>query len=149
MRDLDVAKQTLVRENLSLVIVKNGKIIFKSNLHGIIGLLQAIDNLGKQLNSASIADKIVGKAAALLMVYSHVSSVYATLMSNDGLMVLRKNNVEVEYDGLTPRIMNRRGDDICPFEKISLTTRSPEEAYVKLKNYAKKTYMRRLSTAHK
>lgn len=138
MRDLDVAKQTLMRENLSLVIVKNGKIIFKSNLHGIIGLLQAIDNLGKQLNSASIADKIVGKAAALLMVYSHVSSVYATLVSNDGLMVLRKNNVKVEYDDLTPRIMNRRGDDICPFEKISLTARSPEEAYMKLKNYAKK-----------
>jgi len=138
MRDIDIAKQTLKRENLSLVIVKDGKVIFKSNLHGIVGLLQAINSLGKQLNLTSVADKVVGRAAALLMVYSRISDVYATIISKDGLMILRKNGIKAEYDNLVPRIMNRRGDDICPFEKISSTARSPEEAYIKLRNYVKK-----------
>lgn len=51
--------------------------------------------------------------------------------------MLNEYNIRVEYDTLVPKIMNRRGDDLCPFEKISLTARSPEETYKKLKDYIK------------
>jgi hypothetical protein len=133
MRDLDVAKDLLKNRNLSLIIVRDGKVIFESRLPGIAGLIQAIESMNMLLHSSSVADRIVGRAAALLLVYSHVSEVYALTMSSWGLAVLEEAGIRVEYDVLAPRILNRRGDDICPFEKISLTASSPDEAYKILK----------------
>lgn len=133
MRDIDIARRRLKENNLSLVIVKGGKVIFESRLHGLTGLIQAIDSLGEHLPSSSVADKIVGRAAALLLIYSHVSDVYATTISLDGLNLLIEGGIRVEYDNLVSRIMNRQGNDICPFEKISLTISSPEEAYITIK----------------
>lgn len=133
MRDLDIARDILKNKNLSLAIVRDGKVIFESRLSGISGLIQAIESINGLLQSSSVADKIVGRASALLLVYSHVSEVYADTMSKWGLTVLEEAGVKAEYDTLVPKILNRRGDDICPFEKISLTISSPDEAYKILK----------------
>lgn len=133
MRDLDIAKDFLKNRNLSLVIVRDGKVIFESRLSGVAGLIQAIESINGSLHSSSVADKIVGRAAALLLIYSHVSEVYAVTMSKWGLTVLEEAGIKAEYDNLAPKILNRRGDDVCPFEKISLTVSSPDEAYKMLK----------------
>lgn len=136
MQNLEIAKRVLREKNLSLVIVKNGKVIFKSRLHGVVGLIQAIEVLGKSLLSSSVADRVVGRAAALLLIYSHIGEVYAITISALGLNILNEYGIKVEYDILVPKIMNRRGDDLCPLEKISLTVNSPREAYEKLKEHA-------------
>lgn len=133
MRNLDIAKDFLKNRNLSLVFVRDGKVIFESRLSGVAGLIQAIESINGSLHSSSVADKIVGRAAALLLIYSHVSEVYAVTMSKWGLTALEEAGIKAEYDNLVPKILNRRGDDICPFEKISLTVSSPDEAYKMLK----------------
>ena len=68
--DLELAKLRLTEENLSLVIVKHGEVIFETRKQGISGFLQAIDEQEKSLVGASAADKIVGVAAATLCAYS-------------------------------------------------------------------------------
>lgn len=138
MLDLELAKQNLKEKNLSLVIVKEGKIIFESRSSGISGLLQAVEKSKESLFGSSVADRIVGRAAALLLVYSHVKEVYASIISKEGMKVLRENGVPVEYDGLVSKIMDRKGKDICPFERFSLAIRTPEESYEKLKTFAEK-----------
>ena len=72
--DLELAKQKLTKNNLSLVIVKNGQTVFETKKQGVSGFLQAIETLDQNLAGASVADKIVGVAAAMLCVYSKVSS---------------------------------------------------------------------------
>lgn len=134
--DLEMAKRALKERGLSLVIVRDGEVIFESRLQGIIGLIQAIDVLGGDLSSSSVADKVIGRAAALLLAYSRASEVYATVISELGLSTLNEYGIRVEYDTLVPKIMNRRGDDVCPFERISLAVSSPKEAYERLKKYA-------------
>jgi len=139
--DLEMAKRVLKERGLSLVIVRDGEVIFESKFRGIIGLIRArliraINVLGGDLSSSSVADKVVGRAAALLLAYSRAGEVYATIISELGLSTLNEYGIRVEYDTMVPKIMNRRGDDICPFEKISLTISSPKEAYERLKNYA-------------
>jgi len=134
--DLEMAKRVLKERGLSLVIVRDGEVIFESKFRGIIGLIRAINVLGGDLSSSSVADKVVGRAAALLLAYSRAGEVYATIISELGLSTLNEYGIRVEYDTIVPKIMNRRGDDICPFEKISLTISSPKEAYERLKNYA-------------
>ncbi|RLI16996.1 hypothetical protein DRO54_12185 [Candidatus Bathyarchaeota archaeon] len=138
MRDLEIAKQALKEKNLTLAIAKDGKIIFQSNLRGVIGIFKAIDELGGKLESSAVADKIVGKAAALLFAYLHVAAVFASVLSVKGKDTLEKNGIKYEFEFLVPKILNRTGRDMCPFEKFSLDLENPEEAYFKLKGFAEK-----------
>jgi len=142
MRDLERAKRMLKEDRLSLVIVKNGEAIFSSDSSGTNSILQAIDNLGDRLSRASVADKIVGKAAALLFAYSHIKEAYAVILSTEGLSTLRKNRIFVEYEKLVPRILDKNRRDICPFEKLVLEIESPSQAYKELKRFMKEIMRR-------
>ena len=53
-QDLELAKQKLIKENLTLVIVKNQKVVFDTKNPGINGFLQAIETLKQDLNDSSI-----------------------------------------------------------------------------------------------
>lgn len=136
MRDIDLAKKILSGKEVSLVITKEGKVIFKSCETGIFGLLKAIEKLGNQMRGSSVADKVVGRAAALLLAYSHTKEVYASILSIEGKKVLETNNIKVENQTLVKEILNRTGKDICPFEKFSFNINSLDQAYEQLKVFA-------------
>ncbi|MFC1486485.1 DUF1893 domain-containing protein [Thermoproteota archaeon] len=134
--DLEIAKLTLKEKNLSLVIVNNGKVVFETKKQGVNGFLQAIETLNQDLIEASVADKIVGVAAALLFVYSGVSSVFAFTISKGGLKVLEDNNIVCQFGKKVSNILNRSKTDVCPFEKLAMDSKSSDEAYLKLKYFA-------------
>jgi len=135
-QDLELAKLKLIEEDLSLVMVKKGKVIFETNKQGISGFLQAIEKLDKNLVAASAADKIVGVAAAMLCVYAGVASVFALTISEEGIRVLEDNNIACLFEKKVSNILNRSKTDVCPFEKLAMDSGTVEEAYVKLKSLA-------------
>jgi len=135
-RDLKLAKLRLKERDLTLVIVKEGKVIFETKSQGVNGFLQAIEKFGKRLVASSVADKIVGAAAAMLCAYSEVSSVFAATISEEGIRVLEDNNIIYQFDNHVPNILNHDKTDICPFEKLAIGSRDPKEAYTKLKSIA-------------
>jgi hypothetical protein len=137
MKDLEIARIRLKEGNLSLVIAKNGKIIFETRSHGLRGFLQAINLLDKELAESSVADRIMGRAAALLSVYSHISAVFAVTISKEGIKVLEDNNIPYQFESCVPKILNSKGDDMCPFEKLTITLTNPAKAYSKLKSLIK------------
>lgn len=134
--DVELAKLKLKKEDLSLVIVKNGEVIFETKKAGISGLLQAIEKLDKKLSASSVADKVVGVAAAMLCVYAGVVSVFALTVSEGGTRVLEDNNVTFTFEKKVSSILNRTKSDVCPFEKRAMTSGSPDEAYVNLRSLA-------------
>lgn len=136
-QDLELAKSKLIEEDLNLVIAKNGKIVFKTQKQGITGFLEAIEKLDKNLAAASVADKIVGVAAAVLCVYAGVASVFALTISEEGIKVLECYNIVYRFDKIVPNILNRTKKDVCPFEKLAMNSSNPEEAYGKLKSCAR------------
>jgi UDP-3-O-acyl-N-acetylglucosamine deacetylase len=125
-QDLELAKLKLTEEDLSLVIVKNEKIIFETKKQGINGFLQAIEKLDKNLVKASAADKIVGVAAAMLCVYAGVASVFALTISEEGIRMLENNNILCRFEKKVSNILNRDKNDVCPFEKLAISSRSPD-----------------------
>jgi hypothetical protein len=135
-QDLEFAKLKLIEEDLSLVIVKKGKVVFETKKQGISGFLQAIEKLDKNLVAASAADKIVGVAAAMLCVYAGVVSVFALAVSEGGIRVLEDNNIAYLFEKKVSNILNRDKNDVCPFEKLAMASGSSDEAYVKLKSFA-------------
>jgi len=135
-QDLEFAKLKLIEEDLSLVIVKRGTVIFETKKQGISGFLQAIEKLDKTLVAASAADKIVGVAAAMLCVYAGVDSVFAQTISEGGIRLLEDNNIAYLFEKKVSNILNREKNDVCPFEKLAMDSGSSDEAYVKLKSLA-------------
>jgi len=133
LQDLDIAKNLLKRNNDTLVIVKKGRVLFETNSSGIRGFLTAIEKIGKELKASTVADKIVGEAAAQLCAYSKVIKVFAVTLSQCGKDVLEKNNISYEYEDLVPHILNLKKTDLCPFEKLVSGCNNPEEAYEKLR----------------
>jgi hypothetical protein len=131
--DLNLAKQRLSQKNFSLVIAKNRRVLFETESHGITGLLKAIKQLQDTIAGSSVADRIVGRAAALLLVYSGVIAVYAVTASDGGIEVLKNNHVFHEFERRVPRILDSRKVDVCPFERLVAKFSDPKEAYEELK----------------
>lgn len=127
IEDLKIAKDRLKKHFLTISIVKNSEVIFESSGKGISDLVKAIENFGSRLKGASVADKIVGKAAALLCVYAGFKAVYAHTLSVKAKTVFENQNVYFEWDILVEKI------EECPFEKIAESISSPAEAYGKFK----------------
>ena len=123
------------QKELTLVIVNSGKVIFETKAHGIMDLLKATEEFGKDMRGSSIADKIVGRAAALLCAYIEVAAVYAVTIDDNGLQILKDNNIYCQFENIAPYILNLNKDGICPFEKLLINTSDPKEAFRKLKEY--------------
>lgn len=134
--DLELAKLKLTKNDLSLVIVRNGQTVFETKKQGVSGFLQAIETLDQNLAGASVADKIVGVAAAMLCVYSKVSSVFALTISESGIHSLKENNIVCLFEKKVENILNRDKTDVCPFEKLASSAETPAEAYTKVKDCA-------------
>ena len=70
------------------------------------------------LSGASLADKVVGKGAAALMIAGEVAWVYADVISQAAMELFEQSRIEVQYAEIVPNIINRAGTDICPVEKL-------------------------------
>jgi len=136
MQDLKIAKLRLKEGNLTLVIVRGGRVILETKSQGVSGFLLAIEKFDRGLASSSVADKIVGAAAAMLCAYCKVVSVFAVTISEEGMKVLENNNIPYEFEKRVPNILNHDRTDICPFEKLAAGSRNPKEAYDKLKSFS-------------
>lgn len=79
------------------------------------------------LRGASLADKVVGKGAAALMISGGVKWIYADVISQAAMVLFKQSRVEVQYKQIVPNIINRAGTDICPVEKLCRNCKTAEE----------------------
>jgi hypothetical protein len=133
MNDLVIATNQLYRKELTLVIVKNAGVVFETASHRISGLLGAIEQLGDGLEGASVADRVVGKAIALLCVYAGIREVYAEVLSRKAKTVFEENGIPCEWRRLVDNILGSNGTGVCPFEKAAEGISDPEQAYTAFK----------------
>lgn len=136
MRDLNRAKALL--DGHTCVMCKE-ETIYISQKTGIAPILDWLAD-GTDLSGFSAADKIVGKAAALLFVLAGIKAVHGEVMSKAGLAVLQAHGIACTYGSLTDHIINRRGDGICPMEETVQTIDDPDLAHKALA--AKREHLR-------
>lgn len=130
MSDIDIAKENLHGHSICLcrdenIIIDDGK--------GISPMMKFIAE-GRNLCGYSVADLIVGKAAAMLFVKAGIAEVYAETMSKAGAEFLKASGIPFSYGTLAEKIINRRGDDICPMEKTVTDIPDAEAGYEALRN---------------
>ena len=133
MQDIEIAKKQLLEKNLTLVITKNDKIIFQTDSHRISGFINAIDTLGTQLNGASVADRVAGKALALLCIYAGINEVYAEILSKKAQSLFEENNVACQWKKLVDNVLDLNETSMCPFEKAAANITDPKDSYATFK----------------
>lgn len=102
---------------------------------GVADLFSLVADEPDFLRGASVADRVIGRGAALLLVKGGAREVYAQVISSGALEVLRSVGIETSFDKEVPNIINRTGTDICPVEKLTASTSSPAEAYERIKQF--------------
>lgn len=116
-------------------VVENNDGRFTFSQRGIADLYDMVKNKPGFLNGASVADKVVGKGAAALMIAGGVRNIYADLISNPALTLLREAGIEPGYGHVVPFIQNRTQTDWCPVEKMCREETSPEKILVLIEEF--------------
>lgn len=113
------AEKILKENDYSFVAVNCGK-IYTSKKRGVSPILDKIDENPEFFIGSSVADKVIGKASAMLLVKYGVSEIFAKLTSEKAIEFLKNKNVKFSYDSKTEYIINRDKTDMCPMEKAVL-----------------------------
>ena len=94
---------------------------------GVKDLYRLLHEEPALLRGAFIADKVVGKGAAALMILGGIVGLYADVISSAALALIRSAGIEPQYVSEAPHIIDRTGTDICPVEKLCAECRTAEE----------------------
>ena len=133
VKDMELAREILSTTDCSIVVINYGKIWKKKTGEGIRPILETIEEMGEDIHDSVIGNRILGKASALLCRYAKAQGVYSPQGTKTGIALLVMGGVPCQVDELIPQIMNKNGNDLCPFEKMLKDVDSPEEAYKILK----------------
>ncbi|MDP2857083.1 MAG: DUF1893 domain-containing protein [Bacillota bacterium] len=131
-QDLEIAIHA-VGEGASVAIAKGGRLLTTRIGHTVRPLIEALDEVGEESRGSSVADKVLGRAAALLLSASGAAVVHGIVMSAHGREVLEAAGVRHTYNRLVEYIINRTGDGMCPIEQISLGFDDPGEFIVAMR----------------
>lgn len=131
MDSLQSAINLIKEETATCVVMKDHKIIKTISGQGIAPVIDLYEQ--GVLKDAFVADKIIGKAAAMIMVLGGVKEVYGKVMSRAGKEYLESRGVKVSNGQCIDMISNRAGNGICPMERTVMEIEEPAEALAALK----------------
>lgn len=128
-------KEILLNDNHTIVIYKNDASVFVSDDRGVVPLMKLLQEDKSQLIDSIVVDKVIGKAAALLMVFAGVKEVFTPTISSPAVEVFKNHDIKITFDSEVDRIINRKGDDLCPMETLCLDIDNPEEAFFRISRF--------------
>lgn len=131
------AKQLIAEGKASFVVIRQNEIVYQDLGNGIRPIMKVMENNREILFDAVIVDKIVGKAAAMLLTLGGASDIYGELMSKSAEEYLTVQGKKISYGRCIQVISNRTGDGICPMERAVAEIDDPVEGYEKLKETVK------------
>lgn len=126
MTDLERAVALLHEGDHSVVLVR-GDDVRASDDRGVAPLVRWVDS-GDDLSGFSAADRVVGRAAALLYVLLGVEAVCGGVMARGAVDVLSAHGIRASHGTLAERIVNRAGTGPCPMEVATAGIDDPSEA---------------------
>lgn len=132
MNEFTIKAKEKLKETDSTLVFFNGDDLFTYNERGVKTLLSFVDS-GKSFSGFSVADKVVGKAAAYLYVLLGVDELYADVISESALSVLEKNDIKVFFGIVVERIKNRTDTGFCPMETAVMDSENPKDAVCAIK----------------
>ena len=134
MEKLNKAREILEENDASLVIIDDEVKVY--NDIGVKRLLILLEE-NENLKNSVVADNVVGKAAAFLYLKLESKNIFAKIISEAGYLLLKNNNINIEYEIKVKKILNRQKNDICPIEKSVMNERDVDSAIINIKKTIK------------
>lgn len=135
----EIQLHELLKENgYTLAILKEDQVVFHSQERGLKPLYQLYRQKPELLREGMVADKVTGKAAAILAVLGGAKEVYSDLISEHALEVLQSGGVKARYGEKAAYIINRTKTGMCPMEALVMDAVSPEEGVMRLIEFFEK-----------
>lgn len=133
------AREEILSGGCSCILIKADQIIHRGAGRGVSPLLELMaDEEGRQkLKGAIVVDKIIGKAAAMILILGEAAGVYALTMSANGKEYVQKHQLNHNYDRCVDVISNREKNGICPIERSVIDIDDPQAGYEKIKQTRK------------
>lgn len=128
------AVDLLFGEQCSCVVCNGGRMhLFRQR--GVKDLYRLLKEEPELLRGAFVADKVVGKAAAALMILGGVEGVYAGVMSTPALALFRAARLEAACTREVPHIINRTQTGWCPLETRCFEMTTPEACLERIEEF--------------
>ena len=127
MTDLERAVALLHEDPARTCAFVCGEEHFVRTERGVNPLL-TLARKGKFLKNFSCADRVVGKAAALLYAFLGAKEVYADVLSASAEVVFVSQKIKYVYQNFAQNIINRQGTGLCPMELATKDISDPAEA---------------------
>lgn len=129
----------LLHEKPCTLVIKRGDEIRTYHQRGVTDLMTLLHNDPQILQEAIVADKVVGKAAAALMIKGGINQLYTDVLSKPAWDLLKEQSyIAVQFRRLVGHIENRSKTDWCPLEKLCLTKESIEDIYQTISDFMEK-----------
>ena len=126
---------TEIKDGKSNCIIVKGDEILKFILPGVKTLMTILKENPGVLKDSIVFDKVVGKGAAALMILGEVSEIYADIISENAINLLKTTDIKFRYNKKVPYIENKNKTGLCPIENLSLTSNEPTEIYKKIQGF--------------
>lgn len=97
-------------------VMKNREEVRTFTQRGVADLYDLYQADSAFMKGAAIADKVIGKGAAALMVLGGFKTVYADIISTPALALLCEAGIETTFAQEVPHIINRDKTGWCPLE---------------------------------
>ena len=123
----------MLNANALSLLVRNHGVTTQHENRGVQDLLALLENEPARLKGAVVADKMIGKAAAALMVAGGVKQVYTNLICTPAREMLEQAGIQVVAKEEVPQILNRDRSGQCPIDSRLNDAHSAEECVAILK----------------
>jgi hypothetical protein len=112
---------------VTCIVMKDDKVVYEADGRGVAPLMELYDTDRQKFKGAAVADKIIGKAAAMIICSAQAAAVYGEIMSRAAVQYLTERGIDHRYGRCVDIISNRTGHGICPIEKCVLEIDDPHE----------------------
>ena len=129
LNDMKKAQLLMQISDVSLVVIKEGKVLHKRTGKGIAPFIDLIESTSEDFSDCVIGDRLLGRASAFLCRYVQAAGVYAVTGTKKALALLMVGGVIAQVDNFIPFISNRSQDGLCPFERAVFSVETPAEAF--------------------
>jgi hypothetical protein len=126
------ARRLIKSGEVSCVVIREGAIIHTADGRGVKPLLELYNNEPEKLKDSCVVDKIIGKAAAMILILGGSASVFGEVMSVSARDYLTKRGIRHNFGRCVDVITARDKTGICPIEKSVLTVDDPKEGIVNI-----------------
>ena len=109
------------------LLVRNQGLTTQHENRGVNDLLDLLENQPERLKGAVVADKMIGKAAAALIISGGVKAVYTNLICTPARLLLEQAGIPVYAEEEVPQILNRDRSGQCPIDSRLNEAQTAEE----------------------